>query len=365
MKVGILGGGQLGRMLILAGLPLGLRFRVLDPTKEAATDAIAERVVGEYEDFASLADFVRGLDAVTYEFENVPVATARWLAERVPVYPPSEALEVAQDRVIEKAFLQRLGVPVPSYRAIDNREGFERAIADIGLPAVLKTRRFGYDGKGQATIGTPADVEAAWDLLGGRPLILEQRIPFDRELSVIAVRDRTGAVVAYPLAENAHADGILVKSMAPGERIESVQIEAESIVKRVLTALEYVGTIAIEFFEVGGRLIANEMAPRVHNSGHWTIDGAVTSQFSNHLRAGADLPLGDGSAHSHCVMFNLIGALPTPAASLAIPGTQWHDYGKSPRAGRKVGHVTLTAPSSATLRERLPRLERALFPSQP
>lgn len=363
MTLGILGGGQLGRMLILAGLPLGLRFRVLDPAKEAATDSVAERVAGEYEDYAALAEFIRGLDAVTYEFENVPVNTARWLAERVPVFPPPEALEVAQDRVTEKKFLRRLGVPVPEFRAVESRDEFEAAIAAIGLPAVVKTRRFGYDGKGQAAIATRAEADAAWELLGGRPLILEQRIPFQREVSVIAVRGHDGAVVAYPIAQNEHAGGILLKSVAPVPGGAEGQAAAEAIARRVLESLGYVGTLAIEFFDVAGSLVANEMAPRVHNSGHWTIDGAVTSQFANHLRAGSGLPLGDPSAHSHCAMLNLIGSLPPAAGPLAIPGTHWHDYGKSPRAGRKVGHVTLTAPDPATLRERLARLEGEVTPS--
>ncbi len=360
MTVGILGGGQLGRMLILAGVPLGLRFRVLDPAKEAATDAVAERVTGEYEDYAALAEFVRGVDSVTYEFENVPVATARWLAERVPVFPPPAALEVAQDRVIEKEFFRRLGIPVPEFRGVADCNEYNAALYAIGLPAVLKTCRFGYDGKGQATLRTPADADAAWNLLGGRPLVLEQMIPFERELSLVAVRDRNGDTVAYPLVQNEHSSGILVTSVAPADGIGTLQSEAEELAERVLTALDYVGTLAIEFFDVGGRLVANEMAPRVHNSGHWTIDGAVTSQFANHLRAGVGLPLGDPMAHSQCAMRNLIGSLPPPAAVLAIPGAHWHDYGKSPRAGRKVGHVTMTAPDSMTLQARLSCLDSAL-----
>ncbi|MFO0807024.1 MAG: 5-(carboxyamino)imidazole ribonucleotide synthase [Gemmataceae bacterium] len=360
MTIGILGGGQLGRMLILAGVPLGLRFRVLDPAREAATDVIAPRVIGEYEDFAVLAEFVRGLDAVTYEFENVPVATARWLGERVPVFPPPEALEVAQDRVLEKEFLQRHGVPVPNFQSVATRADYDRAIAVVGLPAVLKTRRFGYDGKGQTVVRSRDDIEPAWQSLGGRPLILEQWIAFDRELSVIAVRAHDGVTLAYPLTQNEHVNGILAKSVAGSKSALAVSHAAQAIAGRIMSALNYVGTLAIEFFDTGGHLVVNEMAPRVHNSGHWTVDGAATSQFENHLRAGVGLPLGETTAHGPCAMLNLIGSLPQAADILAIPGTHWHDYGKSPRAGRKVGHVTLTAPDDRTFSARLERLEAVL-----
>ncbi|HEX4592222.1 MAG TPA: 5-(carboxyamino)imidazole ribonucleotide synthase, partial [Gemmataceae bacterium] len=285
MIVGIVGGGQLGRMLALAGIPLGLRFRVLDPVAEAATDPIAERVVGEYDDYAALAEFVRGLDVVTYEFENVPVETVRWLAQRVPVYPPPEALEVAQDRVFEKRFFVRAGIPVPEFRPLDERADFDAAVAAIGLPAVLKTRRFGYDGKGQAVIRSAADAELAWELLGGRPLILEKLVPFDRELSILSVRGRDGSLGFYPLVHNEHRNGILHSSRAPAPDVrKELQSRAEQYATAALDTLGYVGVLAIEFFEVCGELLANEMAPRVHNSGHWTIEGAETSQFENHLR---------------------------------------------------------------------------------
>jgi 5-(carboxyamino)imidazole ribonucleotide synthase len=358
MRVGILGGGQLGRMLALAGIPLDLRFRVLEPAREAATDVVAERIAGDYEDYAALADFVRGLDVVTYEFENVPVATTRWLALRVPVYPPPEALEVAQDRLDEKTFFHRTGIPVPAFRAVDTRGDFEAALAAVGLPAVLKTRRFGYDGKGQVVLRNAADVEAAWQLLGGRPLILEQFIPFDRELSILAVRGRDGATVAYPLVENTHHQGILRRSLAPADGVSvSLQAQAQRHAAAALDALDYVGVLAIEFFAVGDRLLANEMAPRVHNSGHWTIEGAETSQFENHLRAVLGWPLGRTEARGSSGMWNLIGKLPDPAAVLAVPGTHLHLYGKSPRTGRKLGHVTLWAESAANVGESCERLE--------
>lgn len=354
MTVGILGGGQLGRMLALAGLPLGLRFRFLDPAREAAVDELGERVIGEYEDYAALADFVRGLDCVTYEFENVPGLTARWLADRLPVFPAPEALEVAQDRVREKTFFADLGVPVPRALAVGDRRDLDAAVEKTGLPAVLKTRRFGYDGKGQHILRTPADMELAWARLGGRPLIAEQLIAFDREVSIIAVRGRDGSAAFYPLVENHHRDGILHWSIAPAPGLTpELQCKAEVYARRAMDALGYVGVMAIEFFEHRGELLVNEMAPRVHNSGHWTIEGAVTSQFENHLRAGLGWPLGDTRVLGWAAMINLIGTVPEPPELLAVPGSHLHYYGKTARPGRKLGHVTVLAEDSATLRERV------------
>jgi 5-(carboxyamino)imidazole ribonucleotide synthase len=348
MKVGILGGGQLGRMLALAGIPMDIQFRVLEPAREAATDAVAERVVGEYEDYAALADFVRGLDVVTYEFENVPVATTGWLALRVPVYPPPDALATAQDRLHEKTFFQHVGIPVPAFRAVDARSDYDAALAAIGLPAVLKTRRFGYDGKGQHVLRTRSEAESGWQLLGGRPLILEQLISFDREISIVAVRAIDGSTAFYPLAENVHDTGILRRSLAPAvDSGADLQRQAERHAGAALDALNYVGVLAIEFFAVGGRLLANEMAPRVHNSGHWTIEGAETSQFENHLRAVVGWPLGSARPRGSSGMWNLIGTIPDAQSILAVPGTHLHVYGKSPRPGRKLGHVTLHTDDAA------------------
>jgi 5-(carboxyamino)imidazole ribonucleotide synthase len=361
MTVGIVGGGQLGRMLILAGIPLGLRFRVLDPAPDAATDVIAPRIVGEYDDYAALSEFVRGLDVATYEFENVPVATARWLADRVPVHPPPAALEIAQDRIAEKEFFVRSGIPVPEFCAVDSRQSFDAAVAAIGLPAVLKTRRFGYDGKGQAVLRTAAEAEAAWELLGGRPLILERLVPFDRELSILAVRSRDGSTAFFPLVENHHRNGILHCSRAPAQNVSNdLQRQAEAHATSATGALDYAGVLAIEFFEVSGRLLANEMAPRVHNSGHWTIEGAVTSQFENHLRAVVGWPLGDTAAVGESWMANLIGTLPDAAVVAAAEGCHLHLYGKAPRPGRKLGHVTVTANDAETLNRRRRRLEQLL-----
>jgi 5-(carboxyamino)imidazole ribonucleotide synthase len=359
MMVGIVGGGQLGRMLALAGIPLGLRFRVLDPAPAAATDPVADRIVGEYDDYAALAEFVRGLDVVTYEFENVPVVSIRWLAERVPVSPPAMALEVAQDRIREKEFFVRTGIPVPGFRAVGTRADLDAGLAAIGLPAVLKTRQFGYDGKGQCVLRSAADVDAAWQLLGGRPLILEQFVAFERELSIIAVRSRHGTTKCYPLVENRHENGILMTSRAPALDVSrDMQSLAEGCAASALGALGYVGVLAIEFFDRSGQLLANEMAPRVHNSGHWTIEGAQTSQFENHLRALLGWPLGETAAVGHNYMFNLIGTTPDPAAVLAVPGAHLHLYGKSPRAGRKLGHLTLCGPDVETLNRQLALLEQ-------
>jgi 5-(carboxyamino)imidazole ribonucleotide synthase len=356
MRVGILGGGQLGRMIALAGYPLGVRCTVLEPAAESSAGQVCPQIRGEFDDFAALYELAKASDVVTFEFENVPVASARWLAERVPVFPPPKALEVSQERLAEKQFFESLGIPTPPFAAIDSREEFDAAIRDIGLPAVLKTRRFGYDGKGQAVLRTPADCEAAWEKLGGRSLILEGFVQFDRELSVVAVRGRDGQIVTYPLIENVHRDGILHRSVAPAANTgEELTERAAEYASRVLTELDYVGVLTIEWFQDGPRLLANEMAPRVHNSGHWTIEGAMTSQFENHLRAVCGLPLGRCDAVGFSAMYNFIGAVPPAAEVLANPDAKLHAYGKSHRPGRKVGHVTLRAGTAEELAEKLPQ----------
>ena len=357
MTIGILGGGQLGYMLALAGYPLGLRFRFLDPSPEAPVGRIAQRVTAEYNDQAALGKFCNGLELVTYEFENVPIEAARFLAERVPVYPPPGALEAAQDRVAEKTLFRHLGIGTTDFLPIAKPAEFEAAVKELGLPAVLKTSRMGYDGKGQWILRTAEDVATVKAELPSVALILERFVPFRRELSVLAVRSRNGETAFYPLVENHHRGGILRLSLAPAPGLEqTVQRAAEDIARRVLEALNYVGVLAIEFFEHEGRLLANEMAPRVHNSGHWTIEGAVTSQFENHLRAVLGLPLGSTSAAGHCAMLNLIGDLPEPPEVLAVPDAHLHFYGKAPRPGRKLGHVTLRAASPERLALRLSEL---------
>lgn len=355
MRIGILGGGQLGRMLALAGYPLGFHFRFLDPTSDAPVSQLAEHLVGVYDNVDVLQRFADGVDMVTYEFENVPVETAHMLAQTVPVYPPPQALEAAQDRLVEKRFLQELGIPTPPFVAVNTRTDLEIAITEVGLPAVLKTRRLGYDGKGQYLIREMDDVADAWAALGQVPLILEGFVAFTREVSIIAVRGRDGTTTCYPLVENDHRQGILWRSLAPAPHLNpELQAQAVDYATRVLKALEYVGVLAIEFFQVSDDqqqavLMANEMAPRVHNSGHWTIEGAETSQFENHLRAITGLPLGDVAVRGHAAMINLIGTLPDLSSVLAIPGAHTHLYSKAPRAGRKLGHVTLRADDLQTL----------------
>jgi 5-(carboxyamino)imidazole ribonucleotide synthase len=357
VTIGILGGGQLGYMLALAGYPLGLHFRFLDPSPEAPVGRIAQRVTADYTDEAALEKFASGLELVTYEFENVPVAAARFLAERVPVYPPPAALEAAQDRLAEKSLFRKLGIATTEFAPVSNAAELDAAVKTIGLPAVLKTCRMGYDGKGQWILRTAEDVAKAKSELPAVPLILERFVPFTRELSVLAVRSRTGESAIYPLVENHHRSGILRLSLAPAPRLEpDIQRAAERAANRILESLKYAGVLAIEFFEHQGELLANEMAPRVHNSGHWTIEGAVTSQFENHLRAVLGLPLGSTGPAGHCAMLNLIGDLPDSAEVLAVPDAHLHLYGKSPRPGRKLGHVTLRAASPERLALRLSEL---------
>ncbi len=365
--IGILGGGQLGRMLALAGYPLGLRFRFLDPAADAPVRCLAEQVIAPYDDHLALDQFSHGLTAVTYEFENVPVATARALERHIPVFPPPQALEVAQDRLHEKRFFASLNIPTAPFAPVDDRESLEAAVARLGFPAVLKTRRLGYDGKGQVVLNTHADVDAAWHALGGQPLILETFVGFTRELSVLAVRGQDGGIACYPLVENVHRNGMLHRSIAPASGLApETQILAETYAHRVLEALDYVGVLAIELFELdetqarttGARLLANEMAPRVHNSGHWTIEGAVTSQFENHVRAVIGLPTGATSARGYAAMVNLIGSLPDVTMLLALPDTHLHLYDKAPRLGRKLGHVTICAGDATQLADRLAVVER-------
>ncbi len=357
MTIGILGGGQLGYMLALAGYPLGLHFRFLDPSPEAPVGRIAQRVTADYTDQAALEKFASGLELVTYEFENVPVEAANSLAKRVPVYPPPAALEAAQDRLAEKSLFRKLGIATTEFAAVSNSSELDTAVKAIGLPAVLKTSRMGYDGKGQWILRTPQDVAKAKPELPRVTLILERFVPFTRELSILAVRSRNAETAIYPLIENHHRSGILRLSLAPAPRLEPpIQRAAERAAHRVLESLQYVGVLALEFFEHQGELLANEMAPRVHNSGHWTIEGAVTSQFENHLRAVLGLPLGSTGPAGHCAMLNLIGDLPESAEVLAVPDAHLHLYGKSPRPGRKLGHVTLRAASPERLALRLSEL---------
>ena len=351
--VGILGGGQLARMMALSGAPLGLRFLVLDNVADACAAQVAPMVVGDYTDQAALAEFAGRIDVATFDFENVPAASAQWLAERVPVFPAPRALATAQDRLAEKTLFRELGIPVPDFRPIDTREDLDAAVARIGTPCILKTRRLGYDGKGQFRLKSPGDVDAAWAALGAQAsrigLILEGFVAFERELSVVAVRGRDGELRAWPLTENWHVDGVLSASLAPAAVDEALQATALDYARRLADALDYVGVFALELFCRDGELLANELAPRVHNSGHWTIEGSETSQFQNHLRAVLGLPLGDTRMLGHACMLNWIGTMPGAEAVLREAGGHWHDYGKAARPGRKVGHATLRADSPAAL----------------
>ena len=354
MRLGILGGGQLGRMLGLAAFPLDVRCRFLDPDDDAPAAAVGEHVRAAFEDTSALARFVEGLDAVTYEFENVPLVAAEWLGRHLPVHPPVAALAASQERLAEKQFFERLGIATPPFAAADNLDQLQSAIRKVGLPAVVKTRRFGYDGKGQAVVRQLEEVERVWHQLGGQPLIAEGFVPFDRELSIIGVRSGNGVLRTYPLVQNTHRDGILRLSLAPAPNLNpTLQRASDQIAQKAMDALNYVGVLAIELFDVGGKLLVNEMAPRVHNSGHWTIEGAETSQFENHVRAVLGLPLGDVASRGCSAMVNIIGTLPEASAVLAVPGAHLHLYGKAPRPKRKIGHVTLRADDPTTLDQRL------------
>lgn len=353
--VGILGGGQLARMLAMAAVPLGVRVLVLDTSGDACAGEVATLIEADYTDEAALAEFADLVDVVTFDFENVPASSAEWLAQRVPVFPNPGALATTQDRLSEKTLFSEVGLSTPAFAAVDSRQGLDEAVARIGLPAILKTRRLGYDGKGQARLCEPADLDRAWEALGaGRvPLILEAFVPFQRELSVVAVRGRDGALRTWPLTRNWHENGILSLSVSPVPVDDALAGQAVQYARQVAARLDYVGVFALELFEHDGRLLGNEMAPRVHNSGHWTIEGAHTSQFENHLRAVLGLPLGETSGRGASALLNFVGALPDLAAALAIPGLHWHDYGKQPRAGRKVGHATLCADGLPQLYGRL------------
>jgi 5-(carboxyamino)imidazole ribonucleotide synthase len=357
MTIGILGGGQLGYMLALAGYPLGLHFRFLDPSPEAPVGRIAHRVTAEFSDEQALEKFANSLEVVTYEFENVPVQAARFLAGRVPVYPPAAALEEAQDRRREKRLFQRLGIRTTDFVEILKPADLDPALKQIGLPSVLKTCSLGYDGKGQWLLRTQDDVDKACTELPDAPLILEKFVSFTRELSILGVRSRTGETAFYPLVENHHRGGILRLSLAPAPRLTpALQQSAEAAARKILEALDYVGVICLELFQVGEKLLANEIAPRVHNSGHWSIEGASTSQFENHLRAILGMPLGSTNTMGYSAMLNLIGELPESEQVFRVPNTHLHLYGKSQRPGRKLGHVTVRADKFEILQQRLAEL---------
>jgi 5-(carboxyamino)imidazole ribonucleotide synthase len=356
LSIGIVGAGQLGRMLALAGYPLGIRCLFLDRSADAPGALVAPIIVGDLEDPQKLDELARRSDVVTFDWENISGSALAPLRHITEVRPPRAALEVSQDRIREKALFVKLKIPVAAHAPVDTEAQLARAVHELGAPGILKTRRLGYDGKGQFVLRGAESIGAAWQALGGVGLIYEKFQPFSREVSILGARSANGKMVSYPLSCNTHGNGVLRYGIAPfaNPRLERT---AQNYLKRVLKALSYVGVLAIEFFVVGGRLIANEMAPRVHNSGHWTIEGCATSQFQNHLRAICDMPLGSTRALGHTAMINFLGTMPDRDALLAIDGLTFHDYGKLARPGRKVGHCTILKKHA---RERDQALRRAL-----
>lgn len=356
MKIGIIGAGQLGRMLALAGYPLGQRFVFVDVDEEAPGAQVGRIIRGRFDDPAALAALAASVDVVTFDVENVPQQAAAEVAAKVPFYPSPEALGAGQDRLGEKSLFQALDIPTAPCAAVDSHASLLEAVERIGLPAILKTRRLGYDGRGQRRLASPADLDGAFDALGGVPAILEGFVDFERELSLIGVRSRNGDTAFWPLAENVHAEGILRHSRAPWDN-PGLQTLAERHLRALMDRFDYVGVLTVEFFLVNGCLLANEMAPRVHNSGHWTIEGAVTSQFENHIRAILGLPLGSTAAIGHAGMVNFIGRMPSLAEVLRVEGAHYHDYGKTARPNRKLGHCTVVC---STADERDAALEKLL-----
>ena len=348
MRVGIVGAGQLGRMLALAGYPLGLDFMCLDPSADAPAGHVAPLLQGAFSDLRLLARLARQCKVITFDWENVPVSGLATIARRyhARICPPVAALAAGQDRVAEKRLFERLRIPTTHWHAVGSRRELATAMAKVGVPGVLKTRRMGYDGKGQAVIRTAADAERAWGELGRAPLLYEEHVPFECEVSIIGARGARGEIAVYPLCGNVHGAGVLRLTCAPYGP-PGWQLRATRYLERVLTHFRYRGILTIEFFVRRGRLIANEMAPRVHNSGHWTIEGATTSQFENHLRAILGLPLGATHARGFSAMVNLIGLRPSRSRLLALTGVHLHDYGKSAQPGRKMGHCTVVEPTAA------------------
>ena len=362
MRIGIIGAGQLGQMLGFAARELGMQCRFVDPAPKPPAAAYGAVTRAEFDDRDALARLAASSDVVTYEFENVPVAALQQIADRVPVYPPPAALGHAQDRLAEKQLFQQLHIPLPAYHRVDSRDDLDAAVASLGMPLVLKTRRLGYDGKGQFVIRQPADVSAAWQQCGGSELIAEQWVSFDYEVSAIGARNVAGDIICYPLTRNEHAHGILRTSRAPLQHAALAR-QAEQHVTALLEHLQYVGVLALEMFVTGEQLLANEFAPRVHNSGHWTIEGAETSQFTAHLLAISNQALPVPRVPGHAGMLNLIGTMPR---NLQLPaGASLHDYGKAPRPGRKLGHITVIGDSAEARDALLARVRESVTESTP
>ena len=347
--IGIFGGGQLGRMLSQSAQKLGFKVHIYDPHTDTPAGRISNfKSAAQYEEMAAVARFAKDCDVITYEFENIPTITVSAAQQFAPVFPNVIALETAQDRLVEKTFLSKKAkAPVIEFKRVDSVEELEKAAEKLGMPAILKTRRFGYDGKGQVKIASKNEIEAAFKDLGGKNLILEAFAPFVREVSIVAARDGAGQIACYPLAENVHKNHILDTSTVPTDDPQNIAAEATIIAERILTALDYVGVLAVEFFELpDGKLIVNEIAPRVHNSGHWSMDGGCTDQFEQHIRAITGLPLGPTKPHFGVVMTNLIGDEIKGIEKYATrENTFVHDYDKREiRPGRKMAHVNTISP---------------------
>lgn len=362
--IGILGGGQLARMLAQAGHGMGLEFVFLDPAVDACAADLGDHIQAGWDDEQALRELAGRCDVVTFDFENVPESSARLIETLCPVYPPSIALFTSQDRLREKTLLQKLGIPVAAFQPVSSRPDLLAAVEHLGLPCVLKTRSLGYDGKGQRILRFQEDLERAWQKLGDRELICETFIPYDAECSIFAARGRDGQAVFWPLTHNLHRDGMLSISMALA--YDNVwQSRAEALLQPLLEQFEYTGVMALELFIKGDELLANEFAPRVHNSGHWSIDGSSTSQFENHLRAICGLSLGKTDNTANALMFNLIGQMPKTSAQYEMVNLQgehvhWHDYHKAARDGRKIGHVTVTAKTATGLSAKAAQLANSL-----
>ncbi len=363
-RIGIIGGGQLAQMLAHSVKHLGIQCTVLDPHRACCARSQCDQIVGNYDDIESLKQLALESDVVTYEFENVS-ASAAVIEDIAEIHPSTKALAVAQDRHIERQMFDDLGIAIPKYEPIDDLESLEAALQSVGTPAILKARRLGYDGKGQVLINDPEHGADALKTIGEVPAILDQFVAFEREISIVAARDKAGNIVFYPLAENVHRGGILRVSKAPAREVsEAVDIQAQDAARKILEKFDYVGVLAVEFFQIGkgndARLVANEIAPRVHNTGHWTIEGAQTSQFENHMRAVMGMDLGSTDPIGHSAMVNIIGNEPRPGALDAMPEAFVHMYGKAPRSGRKIGHVTLNASSADELDALLERFTRVV-----
>jgi len=358
-KIGILGGGQLARMLALSGYPLGFEFVFFDPTVDACAGQVGELMSADYHNELALEEFCQKVDIVTLDFENVPVETLRFVQKKKPVFPSPEVLEIAQDRLLEKQFCHNYGIPTTDFETINSLSELKFAAKKYDYDAILKTRRMGYDGKGQYRISQMSDLNKIPEALFDQDLILEKRIFFEREVSVIVARNGLGDIKTWPLCENKHKDGILTTTIVPAKHSPLDELTID-YAKQLAIALNYVGVLVIEFFQTQDAVYVNELAPRVHNSGHWSIEGSHTSQFENHLRAGLNLPLGSTRMEGMAAMLNWIGAFPENILSINEENLYWHVYGKEPRVGRKIGHSTLLAATPQELHDKIVNLVKKL-----